>query len=135
MSTLNQRLDESPGVQIELTLDDRARRAIADACHDLLTKAEDIDLMRIDPVCMGWLQDLVKAAKLLTEQPLDTYEDQLSFGARFMQALAAASCIAARLEAKVPEASSGISTFTIEPAPSTAMSARLLDGDPLPGRG
>jgi hypothetical protein len=44
MLTLNQRLDESPGVQIELTLDDRARRAIADACHDLLTKAEDIDL-------------------------------------------------------------------------------------------
>jgi hypothetical protein len=41
---------------------------------------------------------------LLTEQPLDTYEDQVSFGERFMEALAAAWCVGAGLEARVPEA-------------------------------
>jgi hypothetical protein len=40
---------------------------------------------------------------VLTQLPLGTHNDQIAFGARFMEALAAASCVATRLQAKVPE--------------------------------
>lgn len=101
---LRSRLTEDPGFGVDLTLDDHGRQTIAHACHKLLTHAEDIELARIDPPCMGWLQALVDAAGVLTQLPLDTYDDQIAFGARFMEALAAASCVATRLQATVPQA-------------------------------
>ncbi|MCW2528557.1 MAG: hypothetical protein JWM76_3417 [Pseudonocardiales bacterium] len=100
---LRLRLTEGPGFEVDLTLDDRGRQTMAHACRKLLSHAEDIDLARIHPPCMGWLRVLVDAAGALTKQTLDTHNDQISFGARFMEALAAASCVATRLEAKAPE--------------------------------
>jgi hypothetical protein len=86
-------LHEQRAAEVVLTLDERARQAITNACNHLLHEADTQDLEQLDPPCMGWLKTFAGAVKEVTEEPHDTSDVQTDLGASFLHALAAASCL------------------------------------------
>jgi hypothetical protein len=95
---LDERVNEGTGFEVTLTLDDDARHALVNACAALLDEAKVQGLKRVDPICMEWMGVLSNAVLALTGDAADDHDRQIDFGTRFNEALAAASCVAVRLE-------------------------------------